>query len=139
MAHWDDAARKIREGLDIFEGIDNKVGLAMIYEIIGAAWSWVGEQENGVRMFGASEDLRRRLGASAPPQLVNTDPYRKTSQQKLGSDRFNALRAEGAAMSDAEVIALARTFQPVPDAPKMPPPEPWGKEAERRAAAPNAS
>jgi predicted ATPase len=60
MAHWDDAARKIREGLDIFQSIDNKVGLAMIYEIIGAAWSWVGEHESGAHMFGASEDLRRR-------------------------------------------------------------------------------
>jgi len=66
---------------------------------------------------------------------VNTDPYRRAAEEKLGSDRFNALRAEGSAMSDDEVLALAKTFHPVPGAPKMPPPEPWGKEAERRAAA----
>ncbi len=134
LGHWDDASRKIREGLEIFQGIDNKVGLAMVYEIVGAAWSWVGDVEDGSRLYGASEDLRARLGAAAPPQLVNTGPYRKLAEERLGTARFDALRDEGRRMSDDEVLALAQTFHPV-DGPPMPPPEPWGKEAERRAAA----
>ncbi|MEP7378622.1 MAG: adenylate/guanylate cyclase domain-containing protein [Chloroflexota bacterium] len=135
MGQWADVSRKILEGLDIFESIDNKVGLAMIYEILGAAWTWVGDAEDGSRLFGASEDLRSRLGAAAPPQLVNTGPYRKLADEQLGRERFDALREEGQRMSDAEVLALARTFHPTDGSPAMPPPEPWGKEAERRAAA----
>ncbi|MDL2335009.1 MAG: adenylate/guanylate cyclase domain-containing protein [Chloroflexota bacterium] len=134
LGHWDDASRKMLEALEIFQSIDNKVGLAMIYEIMGAVWSWVGDVEDGSRLYGASEDLRGRLGAAAPPQLVNTTPYRKLAAEQLGTDRFDALREEGRRMSDAEVLALAQTFHPADGTP-MPPPEPWGKEVERQAAA----
>lgn len=135
LALWEDAARKLREGTEIFQSIDNKVGLAMVYEIIGAGQTWVGQEEDGARLFGASESLRQRLGAAAPPQLVNTDQYRKLGEEKLGSTRFDQLRTEGSQMSDAAVTALALAFRPPEGSPPMPPPEPWGKEAERRAAA----
>jgi hypothetical protein len=134
LARWDEVSSKMLEALDIFERIDNKVGLAMIYEIIGAAWSWTGDVEDGARLYGASEALRTRLGAAAPPQLVNTTPYRAQAQERLGGERFDALREEGSRMSEPHVLALARTFHPGQDLPPMPPPEPWGKEAERRTA-----
>jgi predicted ATPase/class 3 adenylate cyclase len=135
LGQWADVSRLMREGLDIFESIDNKVGVAMVYEIIGAGLSFLGKHEDAARMFGASEELRQRIGGGAPSQLVNTAAYRSMAEDALGAERFAQLRAEGGSLSDSAASAMAHSFEPEPGSPALPPPEPWGVEAERRAAA----
>lgn len=135
LGHWDDVARHMLEGLDIFESIDNKIGVAMVYEIMGAGLSFLGQHEDASRLFGASETLRARIGAGAPTQLVNTEAYRKMAEEALGEMRFTELRLEGGVMSDEAALALAKGFRAQPGSPGLPPPEPWGKELERRQAA----
>jgi predicted ATPase/class 3 adenylate cyclase len=134
LAHWDDAARRLREGLDIFEGIDNKAGVAMVLGIIAAAWGFLGQHEGAARLFGASEELRQRIGGGAPTQLVNTDAFRTLVEQALGEERFAQLHAAGGSMTDTEASALAHSFAPPPGSPALPTPDAWGVEAERRAA-----
>jgi len=133
LGQWDDVARLMREGLDIFESIDNKVGVAMVYEIIGAGLSFLGQHADAARMFGASEELRQRIGGGAPSQLLNTAAYRSLAEEALGAERFAQLRAEGGGLSDSAASALAHSFEAQPGSPALPPPEPWGVEAERRA------
>jgi len=134
LGQWEDVSRLMREGLDIFESIDNKVGVAMVYEIIGAGLSFLRKHEDAARMFGAAEELRQRIGGGAPSQLVNTAAYRSMAQEALGEERFAQLRAEGGGLSDSAASALAHSFEAEPGSPALPPPEPWGVEAERRAA-----
>ncbi|MEO8626136.1 MAG: adenylate/guanylate cyclase domain-containing protein [Candidatus Limnocylindrales bacterium] len=135
IGRWDEVARLMREGLMIFESIDNKSGTAMVYQILAAGLAFLGRSAESARMFGASEALRQKIGGGAPTQLVNTEQYRKVAEADLGEQRFNDLRAEGAGLSDADALATAMAFEAAPDSPGLPPPEPWGKEAERRAAA----
>jgi len=135
LGRWDEVSRLILEGLDIFQSIGNKVGVAMVYEIMAAGLSFLGQHEDAARLFGAAEGLRRRIGGGAPSQLVNTAEYRELAANVLGRERFDQLRVEGDNMSDTEASALAHSFQPGPGGLPLPPPAPWGVEAERRAAA----
>ncbi|MEP7158338.1 MAG: adenylate/guanylate cyclase domain-containing protein [Chloroflexota bacterium] len=133
LAQWDQVRRKLHEGLDIFENIDNQSGVAMVYDIMGAGMSFLGMHEDAARIFGASGAVRQRIGGGAPTQLVNTEMYRKLAEGALGAERFAQLVGEGGSMSDQEASALAHSFQPGPDSPALPTPEPWGVEAERQA------
>ncbi|MEP7360120.1 MAG: adenylate/guanylate cyclase domain-containing protein [Chloroflexota bacterium] len=135
LGHWDDVARLLREGLGIFERTNNQSGIAMIYEILGAGQAFLRQDVEAAHMFGASETLRERIGGGAPTQLVNTDAYRKMAEEALGTDRFAELRAEGGALSGADALEMARGFKAQPGSPGLPRPEPWGKEAARRANA----
>jgi hypothetical protein len=139
LAQWDVVGQLMNEGLDIFVGNSNESGIAMVYEILGAANAVVGQSHDAGRLFGASDNLRARIGGGAPTQLVNTDAYRNMVEQELGQERFAELRAEGAQMSDADALSLARGFKAAPGSPALPTPEPWGKEAEKRARAAEAN
>ena len=135
MANWPKALERLREALDIFEETGNGTGIAMVVEIIAAGAGFVGDSELSARLFGAAETLKDRLGGGAPSQLLQTHPFRASTLAALGEERFGRLHAEGADMSRDEAASLVRAFVPPPEAPPIPPPEPWGVEAERRAAA----
>jgi predicted ATPase/class 3 adenylate cyclase len=139
LAQWDVVGRLMNEGLDIFVGISNESGTAMVYEILGAANAVVGQSEDAGRLFGASDNVRARIGGGAPMQLVNTEAYRKMVEQELGPERYTELRAEGFQMSDADALSLARAFKAAPGSPALASPEPWGKEAAKRARAAEAN
>jgi predicted ATPase/class 3 adenylate cyclase len=135
LAHWADVADKMHESLDIFESIGNEVGVAMVMAIQASSMGFTGQAEDAARLFGASDALRERLGAGAPTQLVNTDAYRRSAVEALGMARFDELAAQGNALSYKDALDLARAWVPPAEAPPLPPPEPWGKEAARRALA----
>jgi tetratricopeptide (TPR) repeat protein len=135
LAQWADVADKMHESLDIFESIGNEVGVAMVMAIQASSMGFTGQAEDAARLFGASDALRERLGAGAPTQLVNTDAYRRSAVEALGMARFDELAAQGNALSYKDALDLARAWVPPAEAPPLPPPEPWGKEAARRALA----
>lgn len=135
LGQWDVVARLFREGLEIFQSIDNKSGIAMVYQILGAGLTHLGRNEEAARSFGAAEALRQRIGGGAPTQLVNTEQYRVRAEAALGADRFAELIDEGGRLSDEEALAVAMGFEAAPGSPGLPTPEPWGVELERRKAA----
>ncbi|HUP83578.1 MAG TPA: adenylate/guanylate cyclase domain-containing protein [Candidatus Limnocylindria bacterium] len=135
IGKWDDVARLMREGLEIFERIDNKSGIAMVYQIMAAGLAFLGRNDESARLFGASESLRARIGGGAPTQLVNTEQYRKKAEAELGEVRFAELVSQGGNLRDEDALATAMAFQVAPGSPGLPSPDPWGKELERRQAA----
>jgi predicted ATPase len=135
LGKWDDVGRLVNEGLDIFVRNNNQSGIAMVYEILGAGLAYMDRDVEAAHMFGASENLRARIGGGAPTQLVNTEEYRKMAEAALGEMRFAELRTEGSAMPDEAALAMAKGFKAAPGSPGLPPPAPWGKELERRKAA----
>jgi tetratricopeptide (TPR) repeat protein len=135
MGQWDQVGRLLNEGLDMFMRQNNQSGVAMVYEIMGAGLAFLGQDVAAAHLFGASETLRQRIGGGAPTQLVNTAAYRAMAEKSLGEMRFAELRQEGGAMSDEAALAMARAFKAAPGSPALPPPEPWGKELERRQSA----
>jgi predicted ATPase/class 3 adenylate cyclase len=139
LADWPKAVGLLREGLALFEATGNRIGAAMVYEIVAAGSGHIGQLERSAKLFGASERRRDELGGGAPSQLMATQPYRDATQKALGEERFGQLHSEGARLSDDEARALVLEFEPPPGAPAIPSPEPWGVEAERRAAAAEAA
>ena len=135
LGEWSRAVARLRESLDIFEGIDNQVSVAMVIEIVAAIAGHMGQFDLAARMFGAAEALKDRLGGGAPSQLVRTLPFREATLRALGEEAFNGQHAEGARLLVAQAADLVRSFEPTPGAPPLPKPELWGVEAERRAAA----
>jgi predicted ATPase/class 3 adenylate cyclase len=134
LGNWDEVGRLVNEGLDIFVMNNNQSGIAMVYEILGAGLAFLGQHVAAAHMFGASEQLRERIGGGAPTQLVNTASFRKMAEDNLGEMRFAELRVEGGQMPDEAVLAEARAFKAEPGSPPLPFPDAWGKELERRKA-----
>jgi tetratricopeptide (TPR) repeat protein len=132
---WARALRSIREALAHAKEMGIEVGVAMTLEVTGAAAAWVGDLERGARLFGKADEMKERLGAFAPSQMVQTTEQRDKAREALGVDRYEQLRSEGARLSSAEAVALAEQFEPPRDAPAMPGARPWGMAADVEAEA----
>ena len=130
---WDRSVESLREALAIFAEAGNEVGMAIVVEGAGAAAAFVGQRDLAARLFGAAEAAKERLGGAAPGMLLQTRQHRAALVEALGQERFDELAAEGAELSFSGAVDLARSLEPPLGAPPLPPPEPWGIEAERRA------
>jgi hypothetical protein len=108
-------------------GID--IGIAMTLEWVGASASWIGDVERSARLFGKADEMKERLGASAPRLMVQTGDQRATAREALGNERYQELLAQGAGLSSLEAIQLAVQFEPPPDAPPLPRAKLLGAEA----------
>jgi hypothetical protein len=135
LADWVSAATYLREALALFEQVGNGTGIAMVSEIIAAGAGFVGLHPLSARLFGAAETLKEKLGGGAPSQLLRTAPFRAATLAALGESEFKRYYDEGSALSPTQTADLARSFEAPAGAPPLPYPEPWGVEAERRAAA----
>jgi predicted ATPase/class 3 adenylate cyclase len=121
---WENAMPPLFESLEIFGQAGNEVGIATVVSGIAAAAGWVGDSERSARLFGKCEEVQARLGGGPPGQFVAVSTLREKAVQALGDADFTRLAAEGAQMSTSEVLELARSFRPPPDAPPLPRPEP---------------
>ncbi len=106
--------------------MDIDVALAMLFEWTGAAAAWTGDLERGARLLGKADEMKERLGGSAPSQMVQTDVHREQAREALGEETYAELQSEGAGLTLAEAIELVERFEPPADAPAMPAAKPWG-------------
>lgn len=58
----------------------------MTLEWVGVSASWIGDVERSARLFGKAEEMKKRLGASAPRLMVQTDDQRATACEGLGNE-----------------------------------------------------
>jgi hypothetical protein len=91
---------------------------------ITAAWAgWLGDARRAALLKGKSDELKERLGAAAPTQLLGADHLHERARADLG-DQYQALHAEGGQLGAAQARQLVEAFEPPPDAPPIPHPSP---------------
>ena len=116
---WAPAVEEIRESMAISEELGIEVELAMAFEMTAAWAAWLGDPRRAVLLRGKSDEMKARLGAAAPTELLGAGPLHDQARAALG-DQYEAVRAEGGQLSAAQARQLADAFQPPPDAPAVP-------------------
>jgi non-specific serine/threonine protein kinase len=108
QADYPRAAALYREGLAVLSRIRAIWGMdACLYGLAGVAGEQ-GQPERSARLFGAQEALRTALG-TLPQYPSGTGPLGGLAKARavLGDEIFDALAAEGQAMSLEEAVAYA--------------------------------
>jgi predicted ATPase/class 3 adenylate cyclase len=122
---WARAVGEIRESMAISEELGIEVELAMALEMTAAWAGWLGDARRSALLKGKADEMKQRLGAAAPTQLLGAERLHEQARTALG-DRYEALHAEGGQLSVAQARQLVEEFEPPPDAPPTPaggPPE----------------
>jgi predicted ATPase/class 3 adenylate cyclase len=107
-----DAARARSAGLDalrLFCEVDNPTGIGITLVDLAFLATWEGRHEDAIRLAGASESLRQRVGG--PPGgfagLLEGDPAAE-ARVHLSEERAARAWEEGLTMSLDDAVALAR-------------------------------
>jgi hypothetical protein len=75
---------------------------------IAGAIGALGQPENAARLYGASESLLESLGSGVQPiDMADCEAGRAVARARTGSEQFEALMAEGRAMTLGQATALA--------------------------------
>jgi predicted ATPase/class 3 adenylate cyclase len=78
-------------------------------EVIGILKVYLGDAERGAKLYGASQRMRDELGGGPPITAAFPKDVWDIAQAAVGgSERFEALVAEGRALDTAAAVALAR-------------------------------
>jgi non-specific serine/threonine protein kinase len=103
----DEACVLVTEGLEIEVAINDAWGIGLALDVVAIVAAQRGRPEDAVRLLAGVEAHRERL-AVALPGLVPAQRERllATLREALGP-RFDALHAEGLALSTAETIGVA--------------------------------
>jgi predicted ATPase/class 3 adenylate cyclase len=125
---WTRAVEGIHESIAIAEELGIEVELALGLEITAAWAGWLGDARRAALLKGKSDELKERLGAAAPTQLLRAEHLHERARVDLG-DRYEALHAEGRQLSVAQARTLVEEFEPPPDAPPVPQSSPAASSA----------
>ena len=97
------------EALELFRDADNATGIGIALTDMAFLATWQGRYEDAIRLAGASESLRQRVGG--PPGaiggLLEGDPV-AVARAHLTEDMAQRAWEEGLTMGVDEAIALAR-------------------------------
>ncbi|TML00430.1 MAG: adenylate/guanylate cyclase domain-containing protein [Actinobacteria bacterium] len=108
--HRAEARSAALEALELFREVDNLTGIGIVFTDLAFLANWEGRHQDAIRLAGASESLRRRVGG--PPGaiggLLEGDPVAEASAH-LAEDEAKRAWQEGLAMSVDEAMALARS------------------------------
>jgi hypothetical protein len=103
---YDRAVTLQAEALDLWRGLGNMTGIADSFENLAMFTSARTESERAVRLFGAADALRARLGVPGRPSDREVlARFITAARTELGEQNFTAAWAAGAAMSLEEAIA----------------------------------
>ena len=106
---FNDAHAAMGEALELFREADSPIGVASVLQGLMYLVRWQDRHEDAVRLAGAVETLRERLGGRAPLDFLAAfigDPEAE-SRAKLPSDSADRAFAEGRALSVDAAIGLA--------------------------------
>jgi predicted ATPase/class 3 adenylate cyclase len=105
----EDARSAALEALELFREVDNPTGIGIVFVDLAFLATWEGRHEDAIRLAGAFESLRERVGG--PPGgfagLLEGDPAEE-ARRHLAEDAAGRAWEEGLAMSMEEAVALAR-------------------------------
>jgi tetratricopeptide (TPR) repeat protein len=98
------------EALELFRDAENPTGLGIALVDLAFLATWEGRHEDAIRLAGAYESLRRRVGG--PPGaiggIMEGDPAEE-ARSHLSEDAARRAWEEGLAMTEDEAVALARS------------------------------
>jgi non-specific serine/threonine protein kinase len=103
------AAALFREGLMLHDSIRSTWGIAMCLLGLAGVAGALGQPERAARLCGAEQALRALLGASMTFDNVPLRRGLSAARLAQGEGRFEALAAEGQALSLDAVVAYALT------------------------------
>jgi non-specific serine/threonine protein kinase len=102
------ARAQLLQSLSLFQELEDSRGIAYSLEVFAALYAAGGRHDSAARLWGASEELLKTMGAVLPPNITLVrERYVGTVQAALGTFRFDLARAEGRAMPVAAAIAHA--------------------------------
>jgi predicted ATPase/class 3 adenylate cyclase len=107
--HRREARSAALEALDLFREVDNYTGIGITFKELAFLATWEGRHEDAIRLAGASESLKERVGG--PPGaiggLLEGDPEAE-ARAHLSEDAARRAWEEGRAMSVEKAAAVAR-------------------------------
>jgi predicted ATPase/class 3 adenylate cyclase len=107
---WREARAAALEALDLFCQAGNSTGIALALKDLAFIANWERQPEEALRLAGAAEALRMRVGGGPPPGfggILEGDPAAEARQQ-LATDVAQVHWDEGLRMSLEEALAYAR-------------------------------
>jgi predicted ATPase/class 3 adenylate cyclase len=116
---WARAVAAIHEAMAIAEELGIEVELSMAFEMTAAWAGWLGDPRRAALLKGKSDEMKARLGAAAPTQLLGAEHLHEHARAALGNG-YEALHAEGGQLSVAQACQLVEALEPPPDAPPPP-------------------
>jgi predicted ATPase/class 3 adenylate cyclase len=116
---WERAVEAMREAMAIAEELGIEVELALAFAMVAAWAGWLGDARRSALLKGKADEMKERLGAAAPFQLLGAERMYERARASLG-DRYASVHAEGGRLSLAEARQLAGELNPPPDAPPIP-------------------
>ena len=116
---WPSAVEAVQEAIAIAEELGIEVVMSMALETTAAWAGWLGDARRAALLEGKSDEMKERLGAAAPTQLLAQERLFEQARAALG-DRYEALHAEGRQLTMAQARQLVAEFAPPPDAPPTP-------------------
>ena len=104
----DEALQCFRRALDIHSESDDRWGLTQVVEGIGLALLETRDAETGTRLLAAAAAAWLHMGARPGRHEEFEREKDERIREALGNDRLRVVLASGAAMSYAQMVALAR-------------------------------
>ncbi|WP_242344295.1 ATP-binding protein [Anaeromyxobacter terrae] len=103
------AIAPLQEALEIVTSMQNRDGMARVFEALGAVGLHRGHPRLGALLFGAAEGVRRSVGARVwVLDRVLNDNLEGELRRALGTQAFEAVFAEGVALPPERAIQFAR-------------------------------
>jgi hypothetical protein len=97
------------EALERLQQLEDRQSSARLLEALAAAAHSGGNSEAGAILFGAAEGARRSIGAFVwIPDQKSHDSTDRSLRAALSGSRFESLWTEGATLSPAQGLAIAR-------------------------------
>jgi Flp pilus assembly protein TadD len=104
-----DARSAVLEALEVFREVDSPTGILSVVLGLSYLARWEGRHEDAVRLAGAAESLRERVGGRAPLDFLAGfigDPEAE-ARAHLQEDAAQRAWEEGRTMSVEAAVALA--------------------------------
>jgi len=105
--NWGGAREAVREGLSVLAQSHDQALSVGAAELRGALEVEAGNLAWGVRLYAAAQALRERTGGGPPAPMMRTSDVLRDARAALGNETVGRLVAEGQALTDTEVIAMA--------------------------------
>jgi len=101
------ARRHYAESLQLALEADTMPQVAMVLEPLSNVDSAEGQHARAVRLWGAAQAIKERVGGGAPTEMMQTVDPRPAAIEALGEDPVERAWAEGRAMTPERAVAYA--------------------------------
>jgi predicted ATPase/class 3 adenylate cyclase len=103
----DTARAAQRESLQIFVEVGNPTGIAMVLEEIAIVEAAGGQHERALRLAGAANALKQRIGGGAPAELMRTEEPLEKLRRNLDPEMAERAWNDGREMGTDKAVAYA--------------------------------